>query len=444
MALAALLLSMVATSTTAQAPSASPDIAASMPPGTTASVQDLDWDPVPGVLGGAIDGFEVLGDPPIAWSGGVAVLEHAAEARPTWPRSVLWREPAVWLSTDLVRWSRHALPRDIQRPSSLLAWKRGLLVVDERGTTRGWWVVLWRSADGRSWRRMGGFRFRARGARAGCSFHERQIVASGKRLVATASCAPVGGSGSRIGPGTEVAGIAVTSHRIASVAMAATPRGTAAAPRPFPRPWMWTSTDGRTWTARRLGARDDPGAFDDQWVWLRSMGGGLVALGLGDERRFAWSSDGVTWKAQGELPALLVAVDGPSATLDARGRPETWFALGSVRRPDRSTWEGLLSRREDGSWAELWGLGGAATIETGALHIQGDDVVAVLAEDLDGGFTVRLWTLRSRDRGATWTVSVAGDGVPSCVRVLVVVGPTGLLGCSDEGEHILRVAFVGR
>jgi len=291
--------------------SPSPQPSPALPPTGT-----VDWVPVDGVLGGSVPGLQVWTQTPVAWAGGLAILETATVAG-AGADTAVWQQPAVWRSDYGVRWRRAVLPAGVGSDLSLVAWREGLAVIDTRQSEARWRSLVWSSADGVRWHRAGSLDLRPRGDLRGCGFRYPLVVGAGQRLIVTISCGSFG-SGGDLAPDRRTVGLAARTRP--DIALTA---------------WSWTTTDGRHWSRHLVTRSLDPAGAARYLFLLSPVGDGATGVMCCYPPTLWWTPDGARWTNLGRLPDDVpyqdaVAVD---AMTDGDGQPTAWLLVGQADHP---------------------------------------------------------------------------------------------------------------
>ena len=394
--LGALVVPLVAMGTVG-ATSPSPSVSLPIPtPAASIATGSVTWRPVDGALGGSLPGVTIGAGDAVAWTGGFAVLGDG-----------------VWLSTDGQIWTGHSLPQEIDgQESSLLTWRGGLLLIEQRPRERGWRFRLWSSADGREWRRAGTFDQRPVGRLDGCAFTYPHVVSTDARVLAMASCAPY--ANGRVRP------------RIAGRA------GVAVRAEPSVPTWAWTSDDGSHWSRHLVTDDLDARGAGRDPVLVEAIGNGFAAILYGYPHTLWWSDDGASWTEISQLPRT---VDEPSiwalGAIARDGRPERWLLMaGKVHATPSEGFTGVLGTLwtwDRTQWTEVVGR---PDWQNGLIATDGPTAVAVTVKVLDNDpEQVRLDTLTSSDGGRAWKVSEGEELTPDecCLGGIALHGDRAVL-----------------
>lgn len=262
--------------------------------------------------------------------------------------------PAVWTSTDGLRWERVADESMFARArfSDIAATEEGFVIVGAvygveqplQGEPRG---AIWTSIDGRDWQRVpdgpifdiGGYQDTGEEPGSG---GPRRVTAAGSGITAVGSVcddqgldcvtafwsSPDGSTWERVvleEPNVSASDIAVTPDGFVAVGEAANPGGcgvdlpcTAA---------VYTSTDGRVWDRQQVEVPEGmiaPDAFSGVVV----VGGRIIASSESPTTRALWSSiDGILWSHVAGAPADF----GPAHWQPIAAGPDRVVIIGNVR-----------------------------------------------------------------------------------------------------------------
>ncbi len=406
-----------------------------IPPGPElAAAQDVDWTPVDGVLGGAVQGLRVDVDSVVAWGGRFWALENQAVASSSDDERISWHEPAVWRSSDGREWLRSALPRSVSDDLTLVAWGDRLALVEQRHVDDppGIHMRVWTWDEDEGWIRGGRLRVRPEGRYRGCGFTNQLIATTARTLVVTASCLPPRGSGGWVVPA------------LATLA-AAQPAGR----RTYPT-YSWTSTDGRNWTAHRLVASSDE-LRASRIVGLWSVGTGVAAVvDRGTRQDLRSSADGARFGTVAAMPVIapdITVAEVLGVTLVPRddGRVDWLLLLAHLRhdadrQPVPGTGINLWRLDPEGSWTVAQHFGGDASF--GSLATDGTRVAVVVTEQVpDAGGPAYRRTSLSADGGRDF---VESDGAVDldyeCQPSLAMVGIGGVTTCYEPAGPMTRRA----
>lgn len=314
-------------------------------------------------------GIESLGDNfqqlrPIAWSKGFAALEDRNG-----------RARALWISADGRTWTTSRLPVTVGY-SAVLALDDRLVLIETHMNTRGSRIVVWSSSDGRHWKRQSEIPAFARtpGYFAGAS-----VIVLRNRLALVGFVGPYSCCGGAR-PGN-------------------------AAGRGENGMWIWTSSDGVSWTRQRMR-----GLGDDSLGFITRGAGGYLGIRAGPRgNSIARSSDGVRWETLGPVPAdvdlssVVEFVASGDGYVLAADTGDTRGGLNG-RGPRLTIWQ--VSR--DGVFTEVFDRAGWQVI---SLASDGAAVV-IVGEDYNEHDELRnALALVSTDAGETFTVSAGWPGM---------------------------------
>lgn len=400
----------------------SPDPAASPGPRPGPGV----WAPVDGVLGNAIPGLRIDSTPPIAWGGRLWTIELDVVAVPPGdrPQVTVWRDPALWRSSDGMTWTRRELPAGMTGDLSLMVWRHELTVIERRDRLGHLRYLVWRSPDGRRWHRAGGLSVRATGDRRGCTLAGEFEAVAGRQLVMATSCVLDRGAGGRVRPGLASVGLTASTGR-----------------RTYPTD-TWTSRDARHWTRHRL--LDGRTIHDDVegLAAFRSVGRGVAAMTSGPGARLLWSLDGATFRGVAALPAGVP--EDVDALLDDSGSPATWLLFMrelpvDAPLPIDAHGPPAVMRLDGDTWSSVRTLDVAdagAPSARGSIEVAGERVVVTIERSL-------LSTLVSTDGGTTWSESSDPPSTGYCDPRVAISGGVMVLGCDDEDGAEMRRGSLG-
>jgi hypothetical protein len=393
-------------------------------------IPSIDWQPVDGLLGGAVADVSLWVGQPIHWRDGLAVLERGGTVLPGTPDAIDWQAQAVWVSGDGVTWDRRRLPDVRLSDPTLLGWRGGLVLASSVVSGRGWRIDLWSSPDGVGWSRLGHLQARPTGRLRGCAFTEGRIAATEDRILAVASCVPY--ENGTIG-GSAVAGVDGSAQRATDAANL----------------WAWTSVDGRRWSRHLVTEGLDPAGAAQHAVVLRSIGSGFAAVMCCYPPRLWWSDDGAHWREVSTLPDTVAYQDVHDLGAVLRdGSPTTWLLVGDREHPVSRTLTGALGTLWTGSaggWTEVHG---AQDWVDGDVAADGDTAVLVATKVVsrdpeDSDVEVhRLDTMVSLDGGRTWSLSEGPETGPCSVGGVALMEGRAVLTCPDVDGVSVRIGTI--
>jgi len=426
--------SLADTSTSdASVPSASPG------PSSSPSPAAMRWQPVDGLLGGAVPMLSVGTGTPILAAGRFWALETLVAATPPGGTagSAEWRDPGVWASDDGRSWVRYPLPERMHGQLSLMPWRGALAIIEQTrvyGSVPGRLFRVWTSRDGVRWLDSGGLDLQARGALRGCGFSSTEVTTAGDHLVVIADCEVLVGAGGDLDPGyrSQVSAVRFT---VASQHAPGIPT------------YTWTSLDAKSWTRHRVDVRPAARAGFPWLSQVQAIGRGMAVVTRERRPRLLWSTDGASFRTVASLPNGRNPVADVDATVSSTGRPRTWVILTqdvSAATPGQAA-PGAVTRLEaDGTWRVTLRTGPPEQVD---IATDGDRILVVDAlEQFAGGQAsgVTIETSESVDQGLTWAATLDPTVIAPCLPQVTLSTTAALLDCSGFSQAILRRAAILR